>query len=451
MKQKKNNQSGFTLVELSIVIAISGVVMLAAAHMVKLYTVNLQYEKTLHHLKQTHKALDIFRDLNGRYPCPADPTLAPTSANYGLEECRVQADIVTNENDCTAPTNPLSLGISCAVGVHDGDENGSDDVVMIGIIPFRTLYAGDAVLGLAGVRNTQDGGITVYNESMKFDGWARYISYAVTEHMTDAGHNAIANPVNPSTGGIRVIDENNQTVVIDSENSAHYIIYSAGENGRGAYTSAGQRMGDCFVSIIAGVPAPPNTPAPSGQDDINGITEIEIENCDDNDGVFRKAIRSLADGDDYNDDLLLFRSKGETVIWKRSLTSPPGQSYIYNTNIGNVGIGTVAPTRELHIVGDLSTENSTIAIKYCDDGDDDECLDPNALAGTGSFCVDPTHVAYAIHDNKIVCRKVDWVMPAKDCSTITIAGVPTPRFIKSFSNVGNIVCCTIDGNNCVTE
>ncbi len=453
MKQYKKSQAGFTLLEIAIVMMISGVVMMAGARMVKLYTVNLQYEKTVYHLKNTHRALRIFKELNGRYPCPADPSLTANNANYGLERCRVQADLITNENDCNAPLAPLPVAMGCAIsGSRDGDNNGFIDVVMMGIIPFRTLYTGESAMpGVSGVGNTQENGVSLYNESMRIDGWKRYISYAVTEHMSDANkHNIVNSPANPSTGGISVVDENDQTVVVDPPDSAHYIIYSSGENGRGGYTSAGQRIGDCNLPAVA--PALPAPPAP-GLPPVAGTVELELENCDENDGIFRKARRSLSLDNNYNDDLLLFRSRGETVLWKRSLGSPAGMSYIHNTNIGNVGVGTNTPTKELDIVGDLSAEESSIGINYCDDSDDDECLEPDAIGGAGSVCLDaggnpdPTMVAYAIHDNKIVCRKLEWSMPAKSCTPFGIQA----RFIKSFSSAGNIVCCTIDGNNCIVE
>ena len=118
-----------------------------------------------------------------------------------------------------------------------------------------------------------------------------------------------------------------------------------------------------------------------------------------------------------------------------------GESYIYNTNPGGVGVGTSQPNTKLHIMGDLSSVNEIISGDgYCDGGTN--CVEPEFLGGTGETCP-PGEVAYAIGNNKLVCRKVEWIIPDKSCQNI--AG--TPSFIRGFSNLGNLYCCT-DAGDC---
>ncbi len=400
---KFRSSRGFTLIELAIVIIVSGLIMIALARFIKLYTVNIQYEKTIENLRISQSAIDEYFGLYGYYPCPADPTLPPSDPQYGRSQCRA---VVTDDCVSGVPGNIVCTNAFS----RDGDQNGQPDTVLIGIIPFRTL--------------SEDIVATKYDESKRLDGYSTYISYAVTEHMTDSSRFDVVNPVNPNTGGIRVEDEN-EISLTTPDDSVHYVLYSHGDNRRGGYSSSGTRIGDCSVSLVPGVP--PSVPAPGPS--VSGIDD-EIENCDNNDAIFKKGIRSLADNGDYNDDILFFRSSGTKYLWKYSLVL--NNRYIYNTNLGNVGVGTQNPMYKLHIVGDVSAQSNTMADGYCD-GASNDCLDPNAIGGTGSSCPNSRQVAYAIQNNQIVCRDVEWVFPAtKEC--------PAGEFLVGISNLGNIRC-----------
>lgn len=437
---KYKSAKGFTLIELGAVLMVAGFVMVAAVQFVKLYSVNQNYEITLENLKITQEALNEYKGLIGRYPCPADPTLGPGSANYGLERCRSTSDINNNPDDCTDTISVLG-GITCIDGAgtfaRDGDENGQPDVIMIGAVPFRTLA--DTVVS------------TNFREAHKQDGYNTLITYAVTEHMTSKNF-TLTRPVNPWTGAIKVVDENKIDVTIP-ESSAHYVVFSHGENQRGGYTANGQQKTNCNVSqivIVAGIPTTVDAPAPPGMtgDENAG----ETENCDTNDAVFLQGIRVMADGKKYNDDILYYKGVDDIPLWRRSLASPDGESYIFNTNLGNVGIGTATPEERLHIYGgNFSVESHVDSPEYCDEND--ICLNPIDLGGVGSTCPNPTEAAYGIEDGKLVCRDVDWDANIKGnaCGTTDVAGVPTATYIRGMSNKGNLLCCTKDANNCCLQ
>ncbi len=427
--------SGFTLIELALVIIISGSIMVAAAQFMKIYTINLKYEKNIKHLKMSQDAINEFFGMNGRYPCPANPTLLPSDDGYGLEQCRSAFDLANNRNDCTVtPSAAGETGLPGIVGTpedlscttefsRDGDQNGQPDVVMMGIIPFRTL--------------ADNAGFVPYVERYKLDAYYTYISYAVTEHMSDRTRFDQINPVNPNTGAIRVEDENDISLTAPDSlpqpnGTAHYVIYSHGDNRKGGYLITGNMVDNCFVSLIPG-DDPVQTPSgPSA----NGIAD-EIENCDNNDAIFKKGIRSTVDGSDYNDDILLFKATGAFSLWRNSLAS---NGHIFNTNIGNVGVGTDSPTHKLHVVGDLSAETNTTSVRYCDDTSND-CLLPATISGTGYAETEaggtqpscpPNEVAYAIHENRILCRRVNWTLPTQSC--------PLGEYLVGFSNAGSIEC-----------
>ncbi len=412
---------GFTLVEIAVVLLVSGFTMLVAANFVKQYTIDTQYERTLEHIEISQRAIEEFAGLNGFYPCPADPTLGPGDANYGVSLCRNYADVAFDPDNCTN----VPLNISCTNAFsRDGDGNGANDVVMIGVLPFRTLA--DGVVD------------TPYREVHRLDGYGTLFTYAVTEHMANTNTHSLINPINPGTGSIKIEDENQISLTVP-DSSAHFVLFSHGENRRGGYTASGNMVDNCMVSAGGGPPPPPPAlpaPGPSG-----GGIQVEIENCENNDAIFVKGIRSLGDNDNFNDDILVYTATGLNPLWRRSLASPTGESYIYNTNLGNVGVNTDIPTHRLHVVGDISAEDSFVSgdSEYCNQAES-ACLDPNALGGTGSQC--PANlVAYAVGDNTVECRPVDWNPQAKLC--LDIGGQPS--FMQGFSNLGNLYCCTEAG------
>lgn len=422
-KNKIINERGFTMVEIGVVLLISGMTMLVAANFVKQYTVSLKHEKTLEHLKYAQDALDEFFGLNGFYPCPADPTLEADDANYGRSVCRNYADAAFDPDNCTN----VPLNIVCTTNSsRDGDLNGSNDVVVMGVLPFRTLFEGVVD--------------TPFYEYHRLDGHSMLLSYAVTEHMTNNNAHNLINPASPNMGAIRVEDENNLSVVTPDD-SAHFVVFSHGDNKRAAYSVSGDMHGDCMVASVA----PPGPPAPTPPGPSGGSIEPEVENCDRNDAIFMQGIRSMADNDDYNDDILFYTANGHKSLWRRSLASPAGESHIYNTNVGNVGVGTDVPSHLLHVVGDLSAELSLITrnSEVCNQNET-VCLDPDAIGGSGTTC--PVgQVAYAFGDNEVKCRDVDWTPINSTCPLIDHDGSPaTPpeqTFLRGFSNQGALYCC----------
>jgi len=429
-----SSERGFSLVELALVMLIFGLTLLFISRFVSLYTLNARLEKTEETITLTNSALNEFFGLEGRYPCPADPDLAPGDINYGVELCR------------TAPIDPNSCagtpgGITCtSVGSRDGDLNGNPDQVMIGSLPFRTLL--DVVR------------FTSFTETNAFDGHGRQLTYAVTEPMSYQSLSTI-NPANTNSGAISVIDENNIPLT-EPDGMAHYVIVSHGENGRGAFSREGVEVDNCLVTSL---PASPGVPSPTPPGISPTGIEIEIENCDRNDAIFAKAIQSGADNDFFNDDTSSFTTRGLTTLWRRSLASPSGEAYIYNTNTGNVGIGVQNPLHRLHIVGDLSSETEVNAQRYCEGPNEENCLDVNRIAGDGTEC--PVgEAAYAIGYDpndpnptngtspdplldgaKIHCRPVTWTTRNLTCPNHNFGGGAEQTFLNGFSNLGNIVCC----------
>lgn len=433
--KNRNSQNGFTLIELAVVLVFSGMFVLVVGNFMKYYTEDQKRRATLESLEKTHEALFIYYERNGVYPCPADPTLQPDDANYGVQQCRDNADAAYDENACTVVP---SAGISCTTAAtRDSDGDTADDVVMMGAVPFSTLAQ-------ASFRGT-------YKEADGKDGYNTLLSYAISEKMTaTSGEFNFDNPAPSEFGAITIIDENDISMT-DPDGAAHYALYSHGENRRGGFSITGQQVDDCTVTLIDGSTGapPPGGPAlaPAG-------TDIEIENCDYNDGVFVKAIRSDTNGRLYSDDRLVYRVHISRPFWRASFAN---SDHIYNLNSQNVGIGTEAPTHKLHITGDVTAETSAEADSGFCDGPTDACIDPSFLGGVevgttttaiGRNACPAGQVAYAIGDDpnnntganayigpEIICRQIEWASIAnKQCAA--------NHFLRGISNLGNLLCCT---------
>ena len=434
----RNKDSGFTLIELAIVIAISGLMFAYLFSIYKVHIIQYKYDLTRDNVKTSKFALFEFISREGRYPCPADPSLAPSDPNYGLELCR---DIT---NDCEIGQPDTGEG---GIGVRDGiicnnilsrdaDGDSSPETVMMGMLPINTILP---VLKVAPLAN--------YN---LVDGYGNRLSYAVTEIMTDNMYN-LSSPVLGEYGGIRIEDEFD-VAVTNPPASAHYVLFSHGINGQGSYSKEGVFNNDCMLPAVGG--APP-APPPTGRITGTGI-DRDKENCDRNDALFTRGLRSMAVGDSYYDDYLSFTAESTKPLWVKSnfspcVGSPPiCYTHIYNNNIGNVGVGIENPTAKLHINGDANIEGGVNSDIYCDDDVTDplnldpDCLDPEFIGGDDpgnddNICNVAGQAATGIEDNKLICSDAFVTVPTVTC--------PVGFFLNAISNIGSIRCCD-NGNTC---
>ncbi len=439
---KSSHESGFTLVEIAIVLLISGMFMIAAAQFVKLYTVNAQYETTIEHADMTQDVLFEYFARNGAYPCPANPNLAPGDPNYGIEQCRDFADIDdynNNRNNCTG----MKAGISCPApgssDARDVDGDGVSDIVVIGAFPFRTVA--NSINGLAdGIANTP------YAQLHKKDGYGTLFSYAVTESMTNTNpENSVITPASPYIGAI-VIEDENDVSLTEPRGAAHYVLLSHGDNRKGGYSQDGQQSEDCILTTAH------NGTDSNGDGIPDGDLDLEMDNCNFDNAIFVKSARALAPNDDYYDDLIFYKASESVPVWRTSINSPQGESYIYNANEGAARVGTdtvnpnnnVSPSNaKMHVIGNVRAEEKAVAVSYCD-GESETCLDPEDLGGIGSQCSGANEVAYAISGGKVICTTVNWSNPGIICPITD--GEQT--YIHAITNKGRITCCFSDGSGC---
>jgi hypothetical protein len=330
--------------------------------------------------------------VSGRYPCPARPDLPNTDPMAGVEDCTI------------APV----------AGMRDTNGDGLNDPVLIGAIPYRTLKAGgessstcysklNGTVVLCTDPNAYDPSEVNFKAASlndALDPWGYQMTYAVSQAMTNT------NTFNYAYGVISVKSEFGIDLVFPP-NSAHFVIFSHGDNHKGAYSINGQQAYPCTAGTV------------------------DAENCD-GDAEFVNSLRTMNAGANYFDDILRFSYFAVTEIWKYS---GPNQEHLYNVNPGFVGVGTTAPSQRLDVNGSLKAIQMK-STNICDDPlDTSTCWEPLKLGGTGMVCP-PGTVATGIANGNVTCSapvSLPGSLAGQQCTN-------PGEFMKGVDSGGNIVC-----------
>ncbi len=286
-------ENGFTLIEVAIILLISGILLASGIMAYDLYSKNQRYAKTWENMELIRNALAEYQIKTGNYPCPADPTKGPQDTNYGVANCTPCAGCVVTSN-------------------RDADGVGGNDSIIIGSVPLTTL-----------ITTVYSDGATQAKISINeiHDGWNNKIMYAVSESLAK-------DTFKPNYGVIDMVDENNQPL-LDTPSTAHYVLISYGEDGVGAYGRNGGPRNACTAG------------------------EVQTRNCTLG-NQFVSGLLSLAAGAGHYDDLVQFVTWSMSKMWSYSPNNP---GTIYNTNLGFVGMGTDAPAVQLDIGGRIRATN----------------------------------------------------------------------------------------------
>ena len=290
MGQNRQNsrESGFTLVEVAIVMLILGVLLAGASAFFISQIKAANYNETQTKLEAIDLALQAYLDRNGHYPCVAANDAAPETATYG---------IAVGGDDCTVA--PLA-GTSQAGSVRDAAIAAADGItlpgthnVRVGSIPTRTLNIPDDYAN---------------------DGWGNRFTYAITEVLASDGQ------YDRDHGGVSVDDSGGNSVV-QPDDSAHYIIISHGETGAGSVSRNGGTRLDC--------------PAAGAS--------LDEENCND-DAVFIETTLASDTGATFYDDVVL-RTVSDFV------SIPAGAVIAFNSARCPAGWGPYDPAIGRSIIG----------------------------------------------------------------------------------------------------
>ncbi|MGH1456542.1 MAG: type II secretion system protein [Alphaproteobacteria bacterium] len=199
-----NRESGFTLIEMAIVLMIIGVMVASGASLYKQYRIQKDWDQTQDHLADVVQEIENFYTTYGRYPCPASADAAPGAALYGLEKA-----------NCA----PSAVG-TCVNGVCTYASDMVGETIMEGSIPFKKLDL---------------------QEREVLDGYSNRFTYAVTTRMTDSETFA------QSAGGISIEDGAVPTPnsMVEPAHSAHFVVISHGADKAGARTKSGVLANPC--------------------------------------------------------------------------------------------------------------------------------------------------------------------------------------------------------------
>ncbi len=286
---KKNSADGFTLIEMAIVIMVIGLIIAAFAPLYSLNQKNIKSSTTSVNVETVVSAIGSFRALHGRYPCPSSLTFTQNNPAYGREDCTDKSGTAIG-NNINGMWIEQSKRAAFAYRPPFGPVVTQPPRVIVGFVPFRHL-------GL--------------NERSAYDGYGNRIMYVVTEHLT------CDNCFAPDQGGIDIINDSGNTA-LDAVGTAHFTVFSYGENGAGAFTKSGVRLA-----------------CPAG-----AVTERE--NCDydvsvaEADATYQIALTSTSNGNSNFDDVANYFTQFDIPLWQTSSTVA---SNIHQKPGGDVAIG----------------------------------------------------------------------------------------------------------------
>lgn len=206
---------GFTLIEMCAVIIIVGLFTASLASLYKLHVETKKREDTAISSRLAMDQIAAFRNIYGRFPCPASPTAQRDDAPYGHENCSDFSAVPPGTCDAASGvcTEISPRTIQYIDPVTDVETVGQP-LIVVGTLPWRSL-------------NLQ--------EEDSYDGFGNRFTYAVTQHLTDAEAFSV------EQGGIEIRNENGLSVLVPPA-SAEFLVLSHGFNGSGAFSANGEQF-----------------------------------------------------------------------------------------------------------------------------------------------------------------------------------------------------------------
>ena len=381
---------GFSLIELAMIMTIVGLVVAVVLQQYRYYLQTKQYGTTETNITSLATAMSNHLFNFGDLPCPASRQRPPgdqragkaggnsdpSSTTAGVHASCLQwvnahfGTPTTTTPYCEANPSDDHYGICMVRGqratTYGAGQHAGNDIVLIGAVPYVDL------------------GMTI---KQSLDGWGNRLIYAVSFYETQ--QSVVQSQGRETLGSINIqtFDRVQEQVLGPGNvnawsrgswgttglpNSYMYVAFSAGPNGKGAYSYGGQ-----LVTACAG----------QGWD---------VENCND-DATFRisgstqkDSVFSLAAGPDYYDDVNMVYD----VSLDRDKWSYTSQTAMQNKSGGSVGIGSAVinsklPTSvlpqlataeeyRLDVAGDLVV-NHVDSQYYCD-ANGANCFDQSLLA-----------------------------------------------------------------------
>jgi len=261
---RKITQSGFSLTELSISLAIIALLAGSALSVMISSDFHVKKAETRSKLDRIEEALAGYVQTNHRLPCPADGTLASTHASFGLEG-------TPTTTDC--PNKNFTISTAFA-----------------GAVPVRTLQLPDDFIS---------------------DGWGNRFTYVVDLPFAN---NEITNVActSPAAVCFRETTAGSLTINDDSDTArttaAVYVVISHGEDAHGAYPKNGgstriNAYNKGFAGYVAGY-----------ADELENAHLLSNGSDDTYDKVYIEKDYTRDDTNSiYFDDILRYKTKAQVV------------------------------------------------------------------------------------------------------------------------------------------
>lgn len=333
--------SGFSLLEMSIVVAILSIMAVAGLEMSAAFLSSTAYQNTQSTENTIDTALVKYRFVYGRLPCPARLDLAISDSNYGKEDCSsnvaslpggiAYVDITNggiNYNDggsgagiFTVTFNDASTGSATgATGTAHIDASGVIEYVTIDdpgygykvgdsiTLDTSASSTGSGVAASITVSPIRVGGVPVRDLNLPLntvlDGFSGKLLYYVSGDLTDTTKFATSEAViqarsgplaEPCTGSCSV-----------SALGVAYAIISTGSDQRGAYSKRGTLKNDCVLDASYKIAIDAQNCFFEGSSVVANLTPAQpsgvIYNSIFNNGIIYK---------NYTDDIVVTRMKSE--------------------------------------------------------------------------------------------------------------------------------------------
>jgi prepilin-type N-terminal cleavage/methylation domain-containing protein len=259
-KNDSFHQSGFTLIEMSVVIVIASLMLTAFIKFFDTQERRSRLDASRVNLSAIENAISEHLSVHGFLPCPARRDSTPGDPEFGAA-----TDCLSGEGIAGSCTD----GICIQRGRDfDHDNNpATPDVssrIRIGAVPARAL--------------------NLPFDVMK-DGWGNLITYGVTEKLATSAENYSLS----DGGAISIVDESD-TSVIEPPGFGSHILISHGPTGAGAIP---------FGSSVAVTDCPERGDA------------YDANNCNfsESDATFRLAVYSNAENASHFDDIVKYATK----------------------------------------------------------------------------------------------------------------------------------------------
>tara|TARA_R110002124_G_scaffold287216_1_gene471583 strand:- start:286152 stop:287435 length:1284 start_codon:yes stop_codon:yes gene_type:complete len=413
-------QEGFTLLELSFVIIIIGVMMVPMLEAVNRYMSQRKTDYTevviaaASNLIVEYRANGVeepFHNNSYVYPCPAKRTLARTDNDFGesIDCSNLAAYGLNAPGDCSdgvcLTTNPG----------QDRDGDGNDDWIIIGGFPVTTMLIAASTPGQDLDFRTSD----IFSKSMDLDGWQNQLTYAVSYNLTQDGS------LDKFWYGVIAAKDEYGNDTAGMGNDAHFVVLSHGPDRKGAYNNNG------LIPITC------------------GTTMTDDENCD-NDAVFVQALGSFrGDAADHYDDFARFSKETSLSIWEETQDAT-GRDQLFFAPTGNLGINidNTPPSIAMAINGDLKANNNIITNEICDEpklnpdgsvNSNSNCFNTDIITGNISNCTGGK-LLKGIWNGQKQCVTPEYAVPGTgklqnfDCSS------STHGWVRGFKTNGEVIC-----------